>query len=398
MLKQRLEDGNEADIAALITNQVSEGKTLEYKEALPGTDNEEKSEFLRDASAFANASGGDIIYGVSEFRVNNKPTGIPERIIGLDASTLDGEILRLEQVLRTGLEPRIPELRLYPVPLASGKKLLVIRIGDSWLKPHHICFKASPRYYIRTSAGKQPLDYQEVREAFLQSAELPKRMRAFRDQRLSTILSGDLLYELPPGPVMVTHFLPLESFRQQHQVDLAQYLRERKPFPMGIGISGWQRPNLDGVVFFNLGGGEIGSDMCGYSQLFHSGAIEIVDAFTIHEQGEHGKIIGTTALEKSLCQATKSAIECLKDFGITSDVYLFHSIMHIKGFRLYEQGPSRYGLPKQVDRNHLLFPEIQIDLDGSFEVPLKKLCDLFWQAFGARESPNFSELGHWTGG
>ncbi|MCG8651870.1 MAG: tyrosine-type recombinase/integrase, partial [Pirellulales bacterium] len=53
------------------------------------------------------------------------------------------EILRLEQILRTGLEPRIPVAHLRSVDVGDGTKLLVIRIGDGWLKPHHICFKAT---------------------------------------------------------------------------------------------------------------------------------------------------------------------------------------------------------------------------------------------------------------
>jgi hypothetical protein len=43
----------------LVDNQVSEHKTIEYKEALLGNADGDKKEFLADVSSFANESGGD---------------------------------------------------------------------------------------------------------------------------------------------------------------------------------------------------------------------------------------------------------------------------------------------------------------------------------------------------
>ncbi len=55
-----------ADLQALVDNSVSETKTLEYKESLPGNSDGDKKEFLADVSSFANASGGYIIFGMKE--------------------------------------------------------------------------------------------------------------------------------------------------------------------------------------------------------------------------------------------------------------------------------------------------------------------------------------------
>jgi predicted HTH transcriptional regulator len=51
-------------IESLVTNEVPEGRTIEYKQALPGGNDVAKKEFLADVSSFANASGGDLLYGV----------------------------------------------------------------------------------------------------------------------------------------------------------------------------------------------------------------------------------------------------------------------------------------------------------------------------------------------
>ncbi len=50
-----------ADIEALVANEVREGRTLDYKENLPGNSDGDKTEFLADVSSFANASGGYIL-------------------------------------------------------------------------------------------------------------------------------------------------------------------------------------------------------------------------------------------------------------------------------------------------------------------------------------------------
>ena len=44
------------DIDSLVTNQVKEGRTIEYKATLPGVKDAEKKEFLADVSSFANAA------------------------------------------------------------------------------------------------------------------------------------------------------------------------------------------------------------------------------------------------------------------------------------------------------------------------------------------------------
>ena len=69
------------DIQSLVEDEVQEGKRLEYKRDLPGTSADEKAEFLRDVSAFANASGGYLIYGIEDkIDKDGKHTGIPKQI------------------------------------------------------------------------------------------------------------------------------------------------------------------------------------------------------------------------------------------------------------------------------------------------------------------------------
>ena len=58
----------EAELLALIANQVEENIHLDYKggDSLQKTDGKKK-ELSKDVSAFANSDGGTIIYGIKEF-------------------------------------------------------------------------------------------------------------------------------------------------------------------------------------------------------------------------------------------------------------------------------------------------------------------------------------------
>ena len=94
-------------IEALIANEVSESQDLEYKEKLPSGNKDEKKEFLADVVAMANAIGGVIVYGIAERRDDGRPTGLPDRVAGLDVQNTDSETLRLENMLRAGIDPRI---------------------------------------------------------------------------------------------------------------------------------------------------------------------------------------------------------------------------------------------------------------------------------------------------
>jgi len=86
MIPKPIEAITTADIQSLIDNQVAENRSMEYKEALPGNSDDEKKEFLADLSSFANAGGGDIIYGLVEseglpVRVKIKPLKCCKKVV-----------------------------------------------------------------------------------------------------------------------------------------------------------------------------------------------------------------------------------------------------------------------------------------------------------------------------
>jgi predicted HTH transcriptional regulator len=132
VLNKPLESIEESDLQALVDNQVSERKTIEYKAALPGNADGDKKEFLADVSSFANASAGDLIYGIRE------QYGVPVELSGLQLSDVDAEILRLESCIQTGIAPRLFRIvETHSIALPSKQRYaFIIRIRKSWMAPH----------------------------------------------------------------------------------------------------------------------------------------------------------------------------------------------------------------------------------------------------------------------
>lgn len=61
-----LEAVTEGDLKLLIDGAVAEGRRIEFKRDLPGRRDDDKREFLADVTSFANAAGGDLIFGMDE--------------------------------------------------------------------------------------------------------------------------------------------------------------------------------------------------------------------------------------------------------------------------------------------------------------------------------------------
>lgn len=108
-----------ADIQRLVDDQVPEGRDLDYKEQLPKDSEDERREFRFDVSSFANTGGGIILYGIKEKKGPDGNSGIPEKVVPLSVNP-DKETLRLEQVLRSHVDLRIPGVQVRFLEVENG--------------------------------------------------------------------------------------------------------------------------------------------------------------------------------------------------------------------------------------------------------------------------------------
>ena len=231
-LEKPLESINEQDFKELIENQVLEKKGLDYKLLLPANSDTDKKEFLADVSSFANSSGGDIIFGISQ----DNTTGLPKELIGLDSSNVDQEMLRLQSIVRDGIEPRIPSVAIQPVKLSNSKTAIILRVQKSWVSPHRVKFKGDHRFYTRSSNGKYELDAGELRNAFTLSENLNDKIKRFRESRISSIFANETPVPFQGGAKLVLHMIPFISFDPSAAYDIDKITStQRRP----IDAHGW---------------------------------------------------------------------------------------------------------------------------------------------------------------
>jgi hypothetical protein len=210
----------EADLQELIDTEVTEGKMIDYKRDRIGNTKEDRKEFCRDVSSFANDSRGHLIIGIEEGQ------GVAKRLSGLVVNDADAEINRLEQIIGDGIEPKIPGLEIASVKLNKQEPsvVIVIRIPRSFALPHRI--KAHDVFYARSSTGKYALDIPQIRNLFSLSEVAIERLRNFRSERISKILSGDTPISIDIYPKTVLHIVPLSMSNPSVKSDLTQFSRE----------------------------------------------------------------------------------------------------------------------------------------------------------------------------
>jgi hypothetical protein len=259
----------EDSLKALISNGVAESRTIEYKVELPGGSDEEKREFLSDVSAFSNTSGGDIIYGMREKDSN------PIELVGVESSNFDADLLRMDNILRDGINPRII-WQTQAVKLQSGRKAIVIRAPRSWNGPHRVIFRGHDKFYARSTNGKYALDVEQLRVAFVGGAAVMEKIQTFRLDRIIQISKDQSLWSAE-GPLsrIVLHLIPMDAFSGAVDYDVISLKKDNHNLrPMKS--HGWgARINLQGLQICSTLGSE---GIQSYTQYYRTGIVEAVEA------------------------------------------------------------------------------------------------------------------------
>lgn len=382
-----LADVMEEDLRSLITAQVAEQRTLDYKRELPGNTEENKVELRADISSFANAAGGHLIFGIEA------KNGVPTDLTGIETDDADGQILRLEAIAREGIKPRILGLATHAVNLASGRKVIVIRIPRSWEAPH-MTVNASQwgRFYSRNSAGKYLLDIGEIRSIFIRSQTVAERLRSFRAERLSKIVAGETPRLLRHSPKIVLHLVPFGAFDPGISFPVTAPEQRNNFFaslhPIGSATTS-VRLNFDGVLRYSDDG---------YVQFFRNGCVEAVDTYLLAPVGGN-RLIPSGLYEQNLIVALRAYLAFLEQVGVEPPIAASLSLLGVSGYVMAVDPMLHFRVNElPIDRNDLLVPEEVIDtFDRAAEDVLKPSFDAIWNATGWERSRNYDENGRWKG-
>lgn len=384
MIHKHLEEIVEEDIENLINDGEQEGKTLEYKKDIPSSSESDKQKFLASVLSFVNAQGGDLIFGIEE----NRETGEPLNHEGLIITNLDQLILRLNQIIRDGVEPIIPAniIRTKSITQSNSKIILIYRISKSWLRPHRI--KKTHKFYTRVSNGKVLMGIQELRSEFLSSEYIVERIKSFRQERLAFIINNEGFISVYPSAKVILHIIPLISFETTKLLDISDINRISWS-PIYSGSSYNNRINIDGLLIYHL----MSDGICStYLEIFRTGIIEGVETYML-KPDDNEKIIPSPALERELMKSIRDFLSSMNELEIEKPYYIFITLSGVKDYKAHLFG-RRY--TQSIDRDIIYLPEVLItDEHINIETLLKIPFDALYNALGREKNPYYDDDGTW---
>jgi hypothetical protein len=387
MLPLGFDDITPEDIMRLVIDKVSERKTLEFKQTLNIGNTDDKAEFLADVSSFANASGGDILFGITDEKgEDGNATGTPGEIAGLTISNAGTECNRIEQLIQTGLQPRLPVVFVKALDIPERGSVIVIRVGKSWIAPHMVSYANRTRFFSRnSSSGKVLLDVHQIGAAFAEQRGVGERLRAWKADRISKALSGEGPVELT-GARLLFHFIPAATLMEDGQ-SLPRVFDTSKwyygSFLMSRSVES-SRYNADGFLLTSRGTTDEGRS---YLQIFKNGSLEYGDSYVLRWNSRD--LIPSKILEEKLVATFEQAQSLLRSLEVVPPIYVTLTLIGVKGAKLatpyfangYESHP--------IDRAVVVCPDVEVQHfaeDRPYPATLLPIVNSVWQAAGIAQS------------
>lgn len=223
-----------------------------------------------------------------------------------------------------------------------------------------------------------------------------EKAEQFRIDRLKKIETGKIWSPMSDGPYCVVHWLPI-SKEALLSVDNFNSLKFSNFIRMERG--GYIKyPNADGVRFYSTEKDEIQEVSMltqeGHkgryfwnAQMFHSGALEMVFAFSYWTKPEEIKSIPRKLLTKNLWEVMSGFKGLMLHFNITAPIIVGVSLLRVMDYRFSPDERKEFitGIPeprRPSDKEQIILRGTLIEnLENTKEVE-SSIFDMLWRSFG----------------
>ena len=365
----------ENDILNLITNKISEQKTLEFKRQLPDKNDEPgKIKILQSITSFANTDGGIIIFGMKE------KEGEASEIVNIETST-DDDASRLTSMIKDRISPRMnpPEFREL---IVENKKIYIICIHSSFTKPHYV--NGNYIFYGRHNSGKYQLDIAEIRALFLKSKSVEEQFENFRINRIMKLKSHSFPFKYDSDSFYVIHIASLNSLNDNIQLSMPN-IKLKKIAPIAQNYAAGAVSNYDGYFLYDY---TPDSKMYSYTQIFRNGSIETAHFYLYNRPNE--KLIFGVQMEEEIRKAILNYIENLQLNNISYPYFISISLINTKGFSIRCKTSDYRFIGNdfyEIFEEDLLLPTVFIENKNDLVKKLILCFEIFWNSNGYSQSP-----------
>lgn len=374
-----------SDLQALVDAQESESERLEFKAQTYGATDSEKHEFAKDVSAFANAHGGHLVIGLREDQ------GVASALCGLDTSLVDSEILRLQQLADSRIEPRIPGLKLRGVRLSDGTWSIVVRVPRSWNPPHRARAGARGTFFLRRSNQVVEASMEELRALFTESTAITSQARAWLSNRIALLANDPLATLGLRPPFIVLHLIPVASLSGRVAIDPREAAQITARFqPMGSNYDN-PRYSLEGYI-------NTGVEKEGYTRVLRDGILESVhaDAFVMRDDGP--SLLGGARFERAIAGSLPRFLEGLSFLDVPPPILVSIAIVGARGIEFRVSNMRRGSGAQNFPCDLVTLPQGLVENYGSpkeAHAIIRPAFDALWNMIGFPQCESFNEFGQW---
>ena len=386
------EQVDEVALQRLVDSQVRESLVIEYKLELPGAKGDDIRECVKDVTAFANAEGGDLLFGIRD------EDGVAVELVGVNPASMDKELLRLSQIVQDNSDPRIYGVLMRPVPLSAGGAVVHVRLPRSLDAPHMVQRGHYGQFWMRGPVGKYPMSTADVRNAVMRTENWKERADQWRENRVDSVVRGEAPVHLHPHGALHVHLVPMPTGGPQ--LNLADQAVQRELVMVRPRFArGWNhRMTYDGfLVAKDLPG--TGKENHWYCLWFHDGSIEFVFGGLVRRNADDpfGKMAGLD-VEHSIEDAVSGPLGIHVPGTITAPFIVFVSLSGVSQATL-PLGPmyGRDGSDTPIEQDILLIPGLFAENIPDDLLPfLSPAINRIWQAAGFSKSPFLTDEGKGT--
>lgn len=373
-------------IERIIEEKIQESDTLEFKSfqfkegKFSSLETKNKDGLFKEICAFANYNGGKIIIGIKEDE-NHNPSEIID--VGVNKETFEVWEQSFRGKLAVDVIPSLYGVKVDLVPINDDTNCIVIDVPRSVLKPHALSTGSNHNFYIRNGNTCAMMKYNDLKNSFDALTNKQQKLELFRNERISSILNGEVDDFLITAPILLLHIVPEVSFDESVYIDL-------KSCAYNTNFSLFDMDDCYGIIDYNPNGlfksrRNHDNNLSSYLQIFYNGCVEVGEIYLMNIERDDEQVINFwDLLEKTI--ANKIYIYCkeLSSKNLGYGFYISFTLLNVKG--CYSRA-SHYGdFSKPIKQEIIKSPFIKWDISEPYTKSMYQFFNRFANIFGSNES------------